>query len=263
MGDRGSIVQTRRAFVASTAAAVFGAALPAHAGEPAPRTLIVGSSQMAGAFGLYMGQRLARRGHDVKRVTRSASGLSRPDFYNWPKVMRETCNSFRPDLTVVMFGANDAQSLNRPRQDPRWIYWNDPRWTDLYGRRVSEFCDIACSTGRIVWVGLPIMRPTKLDRRLGRINRIYRAEMSHRRDGLYVDTRHILADRNGKYVDHLPVGGKMQLIRASDGVHVSGQGARLLLKHVLPQIVEFANAPLPKRRVMNDHSCVRRRHAPA
>jgi hypothetical protein len=258
MTYRASSSCTRRAFVASSAAAVMTSALPARADSKTPvRFLLVGSSMMAGAFGLYMGQQLSRQGHEVERVTRSASGLSRPDFFNWPKVMKESCDAFRPDVTVVMFGANDAQSINRPGLDPRWIYWDDPRWTDLYGRRVSAFSDIATSWGRIVWVGLPIMRPSKLDRRLGRINRIYKAEMSHRRHGLFIDTRGVLADERGKYTDHLPVDGKRALLRANDGVHVTGKGAKLLLEHAMPQIVDFATTDLPPKHAHNDRSCTR------
>jgi hypothetical protein len=213
---------------------------------------------MAGAFGMYMAKDLGKKGWKINRVHRSASGLSRPDFFNWQRVLAESCDQYRPELTVVMFGANDAQSLYRIGQDPRWIYWDNPRWTDLYGRRVSSFCDIASAGGKVAWVGLPIMRPTKLDRRLRRINRIYRAEMSHREDCIYIDTRQVLADRKGKYADHLKVNGKSELVRASDGIHVSGQGAKLLLQHVLPQIEEFARTPIHTSRARNDRSCTRR-----
>ena len=40
-----------------------------------------------------------------------SSGLSRPDFYDWPQRLVDQIVDFRPDAAVVLFGANDGQNV--------------------------------------------------------------------------------------------------------------------------------------------------------
>ena len=42
---------------------------------------------------------------------RLSSGLSRPDYFDWPARVAQVMNEYDPDVVVLMFGGNGAQIL--------------------------------------------------------------------------------------------------------------------------------------------------------
>jgi hypothetical protein len=212
---------------------------PSRALAAGAKVLIVGDSMIAGAFGLYLEQRLRKRaGHEVLRRGKSSSGLSRPDFFDWMEEGERLCSEFSPDAVVVMFGGNDGQGLYMGRgAEPKWIRWHEPGWTEEYARRVAAFADLVASPPRqLFWVGMPVMRPEKLDARISHLNTIYRGAMEGRPGATFLDVYGVLAASEGGYADYVEVDGKRVRVRASDGVHLSGPGATVLVGHVAPAI---------------------------
>ena len=44
----------------------------------------------------------------------NATGLTRPDFYDWPAAFRQDMEAHRPEVAFVLFGGNDSQGIVGP-----------------------------------------------------------------------------------------------------------------------------------------------------
>ena len=68
-----------------------------------------------------------------------SSGLSRPDFYDWPARLVEVMASEDPDAVVLMIGGNDAQSIVVDGQIARPF---SDAWMGEYSARVGHAMDL-------------------------------------------------------------------------------------------------------------------------
>jgi hypothetical protein len=223
------------------------AALPRSAQAKPVKLLVLGDSMIAGGFGLFLERALIKHdGFEVMRQGKTSTGLARPDFYDWVAEGAKATAAFGPDAVLCMFGGNDGQGLHMGRNaDPEWIRWDDPGWTPEYRRRVNAFADaVTPKREYLFWVGMPQMRLDKLHARVKHMNQIYRAEMAIRPNALFVDIWRVLADDKGKYADKIDIAGTRTRVRASDGVHLTVDGAHHLVSHVRPEILlELGIAP--------------------
>lgn len=198
--------------------------------DPA-RVLIAGDSD-AGAFGPPLVELLDAT--DVVTSTldyKVSSGLSRPDFFDWPTRFREQLAALDPHLVIVTFGGNDAQDL---AIDGRSVPVADPAWTTAYRSRVREVLDLLTVPERhVVWVGIPNASSESFTARLvvqrdavvAELSAHPAAERLH-----YVDTWARFAGRSGGYADYIvdPRDGVGKKVRAADGFHLNVAGARIL-----------------------------------
>jgi hypothetical protein len=233
---------SRRTVLGSIAAfsALAATGTARAAGVSTPKILILGDSMIAGGFGLFLEKALKKDyALPVKRAGKSSSGLSRPDFHDWPEAAAAIVGKWKPDASVVMFGGNDVQGLYMGKD--KWIRWDEDGWDEEYGRRVDALADILAPAGeRLFWVGMPVMRPTKFHERVKRVNVIYRARMAARPGATFIDIWDVLADGDGAYADKIVLGtnpdgtpGKKVRVRAGDGIHLSPKGAEVVRDHVL------------------------------
>lgn len=231
----------RRSFLLGASASLSAWLVPGRVRASEGGTiLVIGGSAMVGALGRYVEEGLQAAGYQTHRKAKSASGLARPDFYDWPTRARSLYESVGPMATVCMFGGNDGQGCFMGKDaEPSWIRWQDERWAQEYGRRVQALCDAVGSGGEpVFWVGMPVMRSTKLRARVQRINEIAREQVEQRAGGSFIDTWSVLADAEGNYADALEVDGKRVTVRSGDGVHYTMTGARVLAEHVVPRVSE-------------------------
>lgn len=214
----------------------------AKSGDRAKKISILGDSMIAGGFGLYLEQALEKEsGFVVARRGKSSTGLARPDFFDWIAQGRRERETEKPDALVVMFGGNDGQGLWMGKKAPsKWIRYQEESWDPEYRRRINAFADAVTLGGEtLIWIGMPVMRPSKLHARVGHMNDLFRAEMAIRPRAHFVDIWPLLADSHGKYNDHVKIDGKKVRVRAQDGVHLSRRGAHHLVSQVAPQIAQI------------------------
>ena len=155
-----------------------------------------------------------------------SSGLTRPDFLDWPQRLAKLLIENRPEVLVIMFGGNDYQDvyhsgqlLKRPSQG----------WLDFYRSRVVEAMDLLNQPDiEVIWVGTPIMRGEFFATGMAHLNEIYRSEAASRSSIQYFDSWNMFADANGNYTDR--IGG--QLVRESDGIHLTTAGGVLLAEAI-------------------------------
>ena len=209
---------------------------PPVAGEPL-RVYIGGDSIIRDAGDAFLNVASESPLFDTTLHYENATGLTRPDFYDWPAAFARDMEERRPEVAFILFGGNDSQGIIGP--DGRTYPGpGDPGWREEYARRVGAVMDVLRAEDRIVfWVGLPPMRDEGFDRRAAVMNEIYEREASSRPWMTYLDTRSIFGDEDGDYVERkADPGGELVDLRQADGVHLSQPGATRLARVMLDLI---------------------------
>lgn len=172
-------------------------------------------------------------------IGKKSTGLSRPDFYNWPKVLKEHLVADKPHLVIMWVGTNDPQGiygmsgLGEPCSRA---------WQLAYLGKVREvFRLVQQHKARLILMGPPTVAEAKLDSQLAQINKLMAwacKNWENKYGGVcYVDTRAIMSDGRGRYISAGEVpGGQSAVLRTQDGVHITTEGNRRVMHHLLPYV---------------------------
>jgi len=161
-----------------------------------------------------------------------SSGLSRPDFYDWPQRLVDQIVDFKPSAAAVLFGANDGQDV---LYEGRVLKVGTKAWQRVYAKRVGEAMDVLTKGGRrVYWVGNPIMREFGYRERISMMNHIYQAEAAKHPGVTFVSTWRLMSDDKGSYSEYLKdANGDSVLMRAPDGIHLTRAGGDRMAALVL------------------------------
>ncbi|MEQ8966025.1 MAG: DUF459 domain-containing protein [Azospirillaceae bacterium] len=240
----------RRAWMRAVAAlfvlgmAGGGAAVPAHAtGNDGDQgrvalddgvfTVAVFGDSLADGLWASIYRRLQRdERFEVLRATKAATGITRPDYYDWSVALSEHLADNAIDAAVFSIGLNDMQAM--VVDDSRAVEFRSETWDRLYRERVGGLMDQLEQAGiPTFWIGQPIMRSDRYSANISHVNDLIRAE-TEPRDIPFVELWPVAADENGDYASYLAdADGRSRLIRANDGIHFTSRGYDLLARHVL------------------------------
>ena len=186
---------------------------------------------------------------------RIASGLERPDVFNWFTHVRKVMEEERPRAVVVMFGGNDDHGFMTGLPEGIQISsFGSSSWSREYRRRVSGLMDtVTRRDGYLVWIGLPISSDAEQTRRYDAINAIVSSEAAERPGRVaYLDTYFFFAGerRRLRAVRHGQLGqaredarGRRRALRAPCGRPHRREGARPPRGALRPH--ELADEPSP------------------
>ncbi len=198
---------------------------------------IVGDSMWEVA-GPLLAERLEATGVVTATVeVRYSTGLTRPDVFDWPARATAALAEVDPELVLVLVGANDAQALADGGVVHRPV---TASFEQVYAGRVRDLmARLTAGERPVLWVGLPVMRPSGYDADMARITEI-QARVAATFPGVtFVPTRELFADGDGVYAPVLPdAAGQPQSLRGGDGIHLSHAGGHRLVEHLLPLIRE-------------------------
>jgi hypothetical protein len=198
-----------------------------------PLRLYIAGDSMAGQFGRPLAALAEQTSPIETRVDyHVSSGLSRPEYFDWPQRLIDMVVESRAEAVVFLVGGNDAQDV---RWEDKVLHVGSRAWLDLYRLRVAEAMEIATAGGRrVYWVGQPIMKDDTYGERMAMLNRVYE-EVAATHDGVtYVDSWALFADENGEYAAYLRDGdGERVRMRQADGIHLTRAGADRLSARVL------------------------------
>jgi uncharacterized protein len=187
------------------------------------RVLVVGDS-VGADLAIGVGRLIdGRRDFVLKVDARQSTGLARPDYFNWESQVGLDLRSFKPDLVVAMFGANDDQNL---LVNGHGLVLGSPDWREAYGRRVGRIMSEVTGSGHhLMWVGMPPMKETSFSGIMRMLNGIVHQQASGRPGVRYLDSWPLLDNKNGRYAAYLPnASGQEELLRQPDGVHLTADG---------------------------------------
>ena len=165
--------------------------------------------------------------------TKVATGLARPDVFNWNAQLTNDLARFKPDIVVVEFGGNDAQGLKLANgtavQSPL-----DPLWAPEYSRRVGETMDLLLAAGRaLIWVGVPNARLDSKTAELAVIRQIMQDQAANHPGVLFVDTWKLFESPQGRYADYIiDDDGQLKQVRQNDGFHLNVAGTERLARAI-------------------------------
>jgi len=227
-----------------------GGTAGASAGNPSPqpaalRTPTAADSLRIGAYGesvgggLLLGLKLLTEGRKdiaVHRFVKVASGLTRPDYFDWPAHLRQAIGkrTRRFDAVMLMFGANDGQDVE---VDGKQLDFGTGPWKAMYSRRVGAVMDLCLERGvkRVYWVGIPRMGIGWFNKRMELMNGIYKAEAEKRAPQVeYIDAWTIV---------DAPAASYQAKYRQSDGVHMNVEGGLKVAEAVLAVVAREWRLP--------------------
>jgi hypothetical protein len=173
---------------------------------------------------------------------RIASGLERPDVFNWFTRVEEVMRKEKPRAVVVMFGGNDDHGFMTGLPEGREVgSFGSPSWLAEYRRRVAAIMDTVTRRGaHLVWIGLPISRDAEQTLRYDVINTIAQTEAEKRKGRVaYLDTYFFFAGEDGGFAQYIEdSSGKLVKMRADDGVHFERAAGDLIAAKVLERLGE-------------------------
>jgi len=165
-----------------------------------------------------------------------ATGLTRPDFFDWPAALVADAEALDPEVMFIMFGGNDAQGIVGPDGTVHDTI-DSPGWRGEYGRRVEIVMDSLRAEDRLIlWIGMPPVRSSGFQGRVDVLNEIYETAAEDRPWVRFVDLSTVLGDASGAYVERLP--GVDGALRQSDGIHLARPGADHQARHMLSVLRE-------------------------
>jgi uncharacterized protein len=145
-----------------------------------------------------------------------STGLTRPDYFSWPRRSAQDFAHHSYEVAVFMSGANDDHGMTAAGHD---LPFGSKTWLAEYHRRVGALMDLLLKdrVKRLYWVGMPHMAGAAFGRLMKTIDGVYRQEAARRAPSVvYIDSWRILDGRNGAYEGRL---------RQPDGVHLAPSGS--------------------------------------
>jgi hypothetical protein len=208
-----------------------------------PLRVFIGGDSMVGQFGPMLENRAEAGGLATADVDyQFDSGLTRPDFIDWPARLRDVRRSQDPDVIVLFFGGNDGQDI---KVNGTWVPFGEPAWIAEYTKRVDNLMTELNHDGRdVYWVGMPIVSSATFQAKIEIMNEIYRSQAAKHRLVHFVDSKPVFSGPDGTYSEYLPDdSGDVVDMRLNDGVHLTTAGGQRLAKVVWNEIASEWQLP--------------------
>jgi hypothetical protein len=206
------------------------------------KVLVTGDS-MAMPLDAQLARALAGTGAiDTVRDPRLGTGISQTDLLDWRRLAAQQVSKEEPDAVVVFLGANEGFPIGKAQ-------CCGPDWAAGYGTRVRRMMDTYRQNGqaRVYWLLLPGPRDAARIRIARAVNLAIRAAAAPYRAQVRVLDMAGLFTPGYHYRDAMDVGGRDQLVRKSDGVHLNDTGARLAAGQVLAAMRRDYGETVPVR----------------
>ena len=171
-----------------------------------------------------------------------ATGLTRPDVFNWFTYLPEKMKELKPKVVVLNFGANDNHDYMTGLPEATTIgSFSSPTWNAEYRRRVAAVMDTVNGVGAVVvWIGLPVAESDTVTQEFDRINAVVQKEAKSRPGkAIFIDTYNMFAGDDGGFTEYLEnARGDAVKVRAGDGVHFDTAGGDIIAREVLKRLNE-------------------------
>jgi uncharacterized protein len=175
---------------------------------------------------------------------RESTGLTRPDYFNWPAQLQADLTATHPQVVVIMMGANDPQDFPGPPDVP----YTSPQWNVMYAQRVAAFMSLAQSGGAtVIWVGMPPMQNTSLSAKMSDIDALDQQQAAMRKPAVdFISSWTLLGTAQGTYTPFITNdAGQVVNVRTPDGTHLTPAGGEVLSQTVLNYLRNQLHFNLP------------------
>lgn len=166
-------------------------------------------------------------------LSKQSTGLSYPNFFDWPKTIEQTLQK-EPDIRVlvVFLGPNDPWDFPMGK---KYLKFASPEWEAEYLNRVRRILDAASTHDvQVIWLGIPYMKKAKLNEQMRYLDKILSGTVSPQ--AIWLPTDKLLSNGAEEYADSVKVDGKIIRYRSKDGIHFSAEGQKLLAGKIMEKI---------------------------
>jgi hypothetical protein len=162
--------------------------------------------------------------------TNAASGLARPDRFDWSRHIANLIKSNDIHIAVIMVGINDQVSM---RTAGGMLRFGTPEWLQAYAWRVEAIVkQLTEAKVAVYWVGLPVVADPDQAAAIETINQIIR-ERTYLGGVKYIETWNSFIDQFGNYSAFGPdVTGVTKRLRDGNGVGFTADGYAKLANYV-------------------------------
>ncbi|AQS41342.1 MAG: Hypothetical protein BHV28_06390 [Candidatus Tokpelaia hoelldobleri] len=169
--------------------------------------------------------------------TEGSSGLVRDDYYNWPIKISDIIARDKPDVIVLVIGANDRQSMRLANKN---FDVSSPEWASNYQGRINALAlKLQQSGAQWLWVGLPSFKQKILSDSFVSFNALYK-QATEKSGGHFIDIWSGFVDDNGHFaLSGYDSNGQTARLRNNDGISFTIAG-----KHKLAFYADQLIAPL-------------------
>jgi hypothetical protein len=202
---------------------------------PAPRKILVVGDSLAIGLSLSLRRSVAELDAvELIEEGKVSSGLANPKYYDWGRALRVFLDKYKPDVVVIMMGANDAKYINI-NEKPRPPGSPNKTWPEVFSMRVEDFLSALQEKNiRNYWIGLPVMGDAPYAKQVQIMNDIVMTECAKFKNSRYLDTWNLLADDQGNYSTFLSNDKGVKIkVRANDKVHFTVAGGDILAQSFL------------------------------
>ncbi|MBL8791593.1 MAG: DUF459 domain-containing protein, partial [Rhizobiales bacterium] len=178
---------------------------------------------------------------EVVSRANDASGVARPEIYNWPAAIPKILRSGKFDAVVAFMGVNDYRTIKTPEAS---FEPGTAEWQERYKENMDNILASARSNGaRVYWITLPPMQNSEFDAQMQMITGLQR-ERVVTGNQILVDVRPALLTPEGTYmIGDLDEKGKARRLRGKDGINFSRQGNDYLADLVMGAIRKTERVP--------------------
>ncbi|KHK01586.1 SGNH/GDSL hydrolase family protein [Desulfovibrio sp. TomC] len=248
--DGSDTVPATGAKMATPAPGLTGQSLTQGKGAAPRKILIVGDSLAIG-LSLSLRRSVAElEGVELIEEGKVSSGLANPKYYDWSKALRVFLDKYKPDVVVIMMGANDAKYINI-NEKPRPPGSPNKTWPEVFSMRVEDFLSALQEKNiRNYWIGLPVMGDASYAKQVLIMNEIVMAECAKFTTSHYLDTWSLLADDQGNYSTFLANDKGVKIkVRANDKIHFTVAGGDILAQIFLTALARDVEITQKKQAV--------------
>ncbi|MCA0434690.1 MAG: DUF459 domain-containing protein [Proteobacteria bacterium] len=163
-----------------------------------------------------------------------ASGLARPEVYDWPAALPKILEDGTIDAVIVFLGINDRQPI---KVGANRVEFGTPQWQAAYRIKTDSLIRrIKAGGAKVYWLNLPPMGDPQFNSDMRMIADIHRERVS-REEGQFLDINADLSAPGGGYTDSdTDEKGKARRLRNKDGINFSRAGNNLLGDLVMSSI---------------------------
>lgn len=199
---------------------------------------LAGDSMMAVGLSGQLRRDLSEYKDSIVTISayRSATGLARPEVFDWETKYPSMTAKNKPDVVIVAIGANDTQNL---AVNKKVLNIGSDEWREEYASRVENYLDMLTKDGAVVlWLKLPPMgnKSKKYNENVKKVNEVAYSIVSKNSSAIWWDPWARFLNKEGKFQEYGVVteGGKNVRLRQEDGTHLTENGAKLLTVDIVP-----------------------------
>ena len=197
------------------------------------KVFFAGDSLMQGVAPFVQKHLKQEYGVQSVNLSKQSTGLSYPNFFDWPKTIEQTLQK-EPDIRVlvVFLGPNDPWDFPMGK---KYLKFASPEWEAEYLNRVRRILDAASAHDvQVIWLGIPYMKKAKLNEQMRYLDKILSGTVSPQ--AIWLPTDKLLSNGAEEYADSVKVNGKIIRYRSKDGIHFSAEGQKLLAGKIMEKI---------------------------